>query len=315
MIRSDINDVIFNEILKRWYVLEWNTRVFNIADSKLWYLTPDQAQAFLDLEKSEDYQRAVISKEIHLINDNISEITQDIKDKPLNIIDLGCGDGKKAMLFISYLKDKKKIRYCPVDISWYMVRQAMEELEKAQIKEVIKCQWNISDFENLSNVSSLLRSAEYKDNFFLFLGNTLWNFEAESILYKIQNCMKNDDILLIGNGLNNKNLEEMMMAYGSDHLNQLLIKIPNQIGLEDDNLQFWVGFRRSRVEMYYIVKNDCRVRFLDKKIDFIAGDQIIVAFSYKYTKEDLDKHLRKYFSRVKLFFSEDLGYAISLCQK
>jgi len=83
----------------------------------LWYITPEQAQAFLDLEKSPDYQSAVINKEIDLINDNIEAITKDIKDKPLNIIDLGCGDGKKAMLFISYLKDKKKLRYCPIDIS------------------------------------------------------------------------------------------------------------------------------------------------------------------------------------------------------
>jgi hypothetical protein len=44
----------------------------------------------LDLEKSEDYQKAVIQKEIDLINENIDEITKEIKNKPLNIIDLGC---------------------------------------------------------------------------------------------------------------------------------------------------------------------------------------------------------------------------------
>ena len=57
-----INDLIFKELLKRGYSLEGNTRVWNLADSKLWYLTPDQAQAFLDLEQSKDYRKDVIQK-------------------------------------------------------------------------------------------------------------------------------------------------------------------------------------------------------------------------------------------------------------
>ena len=36
-----INDLIFKELIKRGYSLEGNTRIWNIADSKLWYLTPD----------------------------------------------------------------------------------------------------------------------------------------------------------------------------------------------------------------------------------------------------------------------------------
>jgi len=37
---SKINDLIFKELLKRGYSLEGNTRIWNLADSKLWYLTP-----------------------------------------------------------------------------------------------------------------------------------------------------------------------------------------------------------------------------------------------------------------------------------
>ena len=310
-----INDIIFNEIMKRGYTLEWNTRVFNIADSKLWYITPEQAQAFLDLEKSEDYQKAVISKEIKIINDNITEITKDIKDKPVNIIDLGCWDWKKAMLFISYLKDKKKIRYCPIDISSFMVEQAMNELDKSWVKEVIKFQWNISDFENLSNISSLLRSVEYKDNLFLLLGNTLWNFEADDLLYKIHNCMRDDDILIIWNWLNNKNYEELLNSYNDEYVDRWLKKILTQVWLEEDNLHFWVWFRKSRLELYYSIRRDCRVNFLDKKLDFFAWDQIVIAISYKYTQKDFENYMRKYFSKIKMFFSDDIWYVVAMCQK
>lgn len=61
---GQINDLIFKELIKRGYSLEGNTRVWNIADSKLWYLTDEQAQGFLDLEKSEDYQKKIIQNEI-----------------------------------------------------------------------------------------------------------------------------------------------------------------------------------------------------------------------------------------------------------
>jgi len=39
-----INDLIFKELIKRGYELEGKTRVWDVADSKLWYLTPEQAQ-------------------------------------------------------------------------------------------------------------------------------------------------------------------------------------------------------------------------------------------------------------------------------
>ena len=69
-----INDLIFKELIKRGYSLEGNTRIWNIADSKLWYLTPKQSQAFLDLEQSTAYQKEIIQKEIDLINKNLCEI-------------------------------------------------------------------------------------------------------------------------------------------------------------------------------------------------------------------------------------------------
>src|SRR3989344_2181580 len=112
-----INDLIFRELIKRGYSLSGNTRVWNIADSKLWYLTPVQAQAFLDLEKSVDYQKDVIQKEINLINKNMESILKKFESDSVNIIDIGCGDGKKAVLFIKRLIEKDmKIRYCPIDI-------------------------------------------------------------------------------------------------------------------------------------------------------------------------------------------------------
>ena len=312
---QEINDLIFKELIKRGYSLEGNTRIWNIADSKLWYLTPDQAQGFLDLESSEDYQKDVIQKEIDLVNNNIEEILGKVGKENLNIIDLGCGDGKKAIIFTEHFKGKVKLRYCPVDISGYMVEKAMAKIRKTDVGEVVDFQWNISDFENIENISVLLRQGEFKKNLILLLGNTLGNFEINELLYEIRSSMKGGDFLLVGNGLDNRNPNDILKAYGNKYLDSMLVKTLTQIGLKANNLEYGARFSNSRIEMYYTIKKDCKISFLDKEVVFNKGDQVIVAVSYKYNKEDFIGFLNLYFDDVMAKVSEDGSYALALCKK
>jgi uncharacterized SAM-dependent methyltransferase len=310
-----INDLIFRELIKRGYSLEGNTRIWNIADSKLWYLTPEQAQAFLDLESSEDYQKDVIQKEIDLINENIGEVTKKVGKENLNIIDLGCGDGKKAVIFIEHFKEKNKLRYCPIDISSYMVEKAIKKVKETDVGEIVKFQWNISDFENIGNVSQLLRQGEFKKNLILLLGNTLGNFEINELLYEIRSSMKGGDFLLIGNGLDNRKSEEILKAYNNEYLDKMLVKTLTQIGIKMEDLKYGARFKNSRVEMYYTLKKDHKISFLGKKVQFNTGDQVIVAVSYKYNKTDFISFLNLYFDDVMVSPSKDGSYALALCKK
>lgn len=310
-----VNDLIFKELIKRGYSLEGKTRVWNIADSKLWYLTPEQAQAFLDLEKSEDYQKDVIQKEIDLINENISEMIDKLGKKPVNIIDIGCGDGKKAVLFVKQLKGKVKMRYCPIDISDYMVEKALDKMKKLNMGEVVEFQWNISDFENLENVSNLLRSGNFKHNFLLLLGNTLGNFEINELLYEIRSSMKTGDVLLIGNGLDNRNVEEILKSYNNPRVDDFLSQILTQIGFQRDEIKLGVRFANSRVELYYTLTKDKTISFQKKKIYFNKGDQILVSVSYKYDKSEFKGLMKMYFDDVSIYTSDDDSYALVLCEK
>ena len=309
-----INDLIFKELIKRGYSLEGNTRVWNIADSKLWYLTPEQAQAFLDLERSEDYNREIIQKEIDLINKNMDKILREVGDGPLNIIDLGCGDGKKAVIFIEHLKKKTKIRYCPIDISSYMVEKAINRISKMDVDEIVKFQWNISDFENIENIANLLRRKDFKKNFFLLLGNTLGNFEINELMYEIRSAMDWDDVLLIGNGLSTKNTEALLKSYTNKEVNNFLIKIPLQLGLEERDVKFGTRFQNSRVELYYTLNRDKEVKFQNKKVNFNKGDQIIVAVSYHYKEKDFVNFMKMYFKNVKIYPYKDGSYVLALCK-
>ena len=314
---NGVNDLIFKELIKRGYSLEGNTRVWNIADSKLWYLTPEQAQAFLDLEKSEDYQKEVIQKEIDLIKANRDKLLEKIGKGHVNIVDLGCGDGKKATLFIENLQaDREKIRYCPIDISDYMVEKALTNIKETNVGEVVDFQWNISDFENLENVAHLLRKGPYKENLFLLLGNTLGNFEINELLYEIRSSMREGDVLIIGNGLNSgSDVKEILKAYDNEFVDNYLVNILTQVGMKREDLEFGVRFKNDRVEIYYTIKTDMKIAFLDKKIYFNKGDQIIVAFSYKYNKDDFKSFMNIYFDDVDVFVSDDGSYALALCKK
>ena len=310
-----VNDLIFRELIRRGYSLEGNTRVWNIADSKLWYLTPEQAQGFLNLEKSEDYQREVIMKEIALIRENVGDVLKKLDKSAVNIVDLGCGDGKKAVLFINHLKGKVKIRYCPIDISNYMVEKAIETIRNVNAAEVVDFQWNISDFENLENISTLLRIGEYKKNLFLLLGNTLGNFEINELMYEVKSSMNKGDLLLIGNGLDNRHHEDILKSYNNPVVNGWLAMILSQVGLEKKDINFGARFRNSRVELYYVLKTDKKITFQDKNIYFSKGDQILVSVSYKYTKEDFKKFMKMYFDDVKVYTSKDDSYALALCKR
>ena len=312
-----INDLIFKELIKRGYSLEGNTRIWDIADSKLWYLTPDQAQAYLDLENSTEYNDAV-GEDIgqKLVEGKASEIVTWAKKDSVNVVDLGCGNGRKAAGLIKALKGQLKVKYCPIDISSYMVKKAIETFSKEDIAEIIEFQYNISDFENLDNVMHLLNIGDYKKNLILLLGNTLGNFEINELLYEIRSSMSGNDLLIIDAAIADEKIKEKVKAQaGNKWVNNFFIKMPLQLGLAKEDLEYDVRFKNHRIEVYYTIKNNRTIKFNKKEIVFNKGDQIVVAVGYKYDEKDLMSYLNIYFSSVQVDISSDRSKMVALCKK
>jgi len=312
-----VNDLIFKELIKRGYSLEGRTRVWNISDSKLWYLTPEQAQAYLDLEKSKEYSGYMFEIEIELLKKFLPEISEKVlHGSAVNIIDIGCGDGKKAVPVIEVLDTKTKLRYCPIDISGYMVSKAIEKISKLNRGEVVKFRWNISDFDNLENVSSLLRDAEYRQNLFLFLGSTISNFEMHEVMYEITESMDtHQDYLLMGVALSNAKPEEVVKSYRTKFVDDFLGRALLELGFSRGEIEMDVRYRNSRIEIFYTLKNDKTLRFGDKTLYFLKGDQIMVGLSYRYNEKTLKDALRLYFKTAKFYFNKDKTWALILCKK
>ena len=315
-----INDLIFKELIKRGYSLEGKTRVWNIADSKLWYLTPNQAQAYLDLEEDSSYQEQTGQPQAEdLVEANIKEIIEETGTSPINIVDLGCGDGSKAINIIELLRKKVpslKIRYCPIDISGYMVQKAIETVSKKDVDEIIEFQYNISDFENLENVTPLLINGDYKKNIFLLLGNTLGNFEIHELLYEIRSAMNPGDVFIVDTAIDDENQEQRTEAYRkSKWINQWMINVPLQLGLSKSEVELGVRFKNQRIEAYYTINSDVKVVFQNKEVQFNKGDQIIIVVAYKHKKEDLLTYFNMHFGKVSLNASKDMAKALIICKK
>jgi uncharacterized SAM-dependent methyltransferase len=316
--RVSVNNLIFKELLKRGYSLEGNTRVWNIADSKLWYLTSEQAKAYLKLEDAKSYSDKMFNTEIEMLKKFMPEISKKILlGSDINIIDVGCGDGKKAVPVINFLHGKVELRYCPIDISSYMVSHAIEKIKQLEKGEVVEFRWNISDFDNLENISALLRDKKFRQNFFLFLGSTISNFEMHEVMYEVVEAMDStEDYLLLGLALgNNIKPSELIEAYKTDIQDDFLSLILTQIGFSREDVELGMRYRNSRIEAYYIVKNDVVLRLGGKYLRFYKGDQILVATSKRYTKETLEKELKIYFKDYKFFLNEDESWALILCKK
>jgi uncharacterized SAM-dependent methyltransferase len=314
---NKINNLIFKELIKRGYSLRGNTRVWNIADSKLWYLTPEQAQAYLDLERSGEYRKHLFQVELDLLKDFMPQIAEKIlHGSAINIIDIGCGDGKKALIPINVLSDKTKIRYCPIDISSHMISRALEEIKKLEKGEVVNFRWNISDFDNLENVASLLRDKVYRQNFFMFLGDTISNFEIHEVMYEIVEAMDGDqDSLMIGLSLANGSPEELIKPYKSKQNDKFLSLILMELGFKEDEIELGVRFENSRVESFYTIKKAKTLELGDRRVHFEEGDQIIVGFSHRYTEDELKRIMKIYFEEHEIYFNEKRTRALILCKK
>jgi uncharacterized SAM-dependent methyltransferase len=310
-----VNDLLFKELIKRGYKLEGKTRLWDLADSKLWYLTPKQAQGFLNLEKTKGYKKSVIDKEVSLIKKNIKRIVKTLPSGYCNIIDLGCGNGKKAALFVKELSNHLNLRYCPIDISSYMVQKAAKTIRKLKVGDVLQFKWNISDFENLDNVTPLFRDTQYKNHFMMLLGNTIGNFDREDIMHGIKNSMRKGDILIIGNGISNGKNKDWVKDYKDETINKWLVQIPFLLGLSRNDVAYDARFVNSRIEEIYTVKNDKIVKHLGKQVLFKKGDIIIAAISYKYSKRIFENLMLKFFSKVDIFTDKKETYALAVCKR
>ena len=107
---SKVNELIFRELVKNGYSRSNGNKCWDIAERRFLYLTPEQANNFLNLKNFEVYKKQIIERELNLIEEHGKKIAETVGDEPFNLVDIFCGDGTKACEIIRLFPKNIKIR-------------------------------------------------------------------------------------------------------------------------------------------------------------------------------------------------------------
>jgi len=312
-----IKNELFKEFIKNGYANADGSKVWNIAQRRFLYITPDLAKAFLDLRKVDFYRKQVIDREIALLQAHAPKIAKLIGKDSFNLVDVFCGDGQKAVEFLRVLQPKGNVRYCSANVSEYLINLAVKNVKKEKFSMVSDFKPTICDCHgtNLSELITKLRNHKYQKNVILNFGSVLASYEINDYLFSLSRRMFQGDVLIIGNSIRKGERLENLDIYKKSVWNDWFKHLMKGIDFKPNEVEYNARFGNSRIEMYYKLKTDKNVKHKGKTVNFKSNDEVLVAILYKYYPEELKKFCQMYFSNVTLVKDKDNEYALVLCVK
>lgn len=312
----EMKDVILKEFIKNGYAKNNGNRVWNLAERRFLYMTPDLAEGFLNLKNFDPYRKQVVEREVDLIKQNTDKISESLKGESFNLIDIYCGDGTKAVEFIKTFKLKGKIKYCPMNVSKHLVDLAVKNVQKAGFGDLVEFEPYV--FESDSSINNFLKSIKekgYNRNVVLLLGSVLASYDINDYLYLLSQNMSEGDFLLIGNGIRTGERLSSLNTYKEKVWHDWFKHLMKELSFKDEDLEYNARFGNSRVELFYKLKNDKSLDLGGQSVSFKTGDEVLVAVLYKYFPEEFEKFCKMYFSDVALIKDKDSEYALVMCKK
>jgi len=258
--------------------------------------------------------------ELEMLESNMKKILASLKKK-VNLIDVGCGNGKKTVPFIKALsKNHKPVNYVALDISTEMLALAIKNIRN-EIKDNLNTQTFVIDFEegNFAQITDMLRKVYYETNFLTMLGNTIGNpFDKDRVLANLRESMTFSDYILIGIELiKNEDIEKILSHYKNDLVYEAGFFCLGKVGVKrtDGEIKVVYNKAKTQVEIYFIFGKNVITHFAHEKFTLKKGDKILLLISYKSTKDHLEMLLNKTGFKINLFMlNKSKDYALVLCQ-
>lgn len=307
-------ELVFKELIKNGYLREKGKRVWNIANHKFLYMTPQLAQGFLNLERFPRYKANNIDREIALLRSHVPSFFGG-SHASFTLLDLGCGDGVKAEVFVKSLPRTLRTTYYGVDVSMPLTHLVKTRLAPLRSKLFSYGGSLIDDFSAHDRVIKRLGRRATDRRIYLLLGGTLATFEINDFLFSLSRTMRRGDIAVIGNGIRTGKRFVGVEKYKHPLFNAWFIHLMSELGFSPDEVSYDVRFANGRLELFYRVNQDKVFVFNGKRIKFNAGDEILVALHYKYYAHELEKFYSMYFSDVRFFKDKDNEYSLAFCTK
>ena len=270
-------------------------------------------QLFVEITKLPEYyltsaENEIIAKQREDILDSM-----DVKDRDVEVIELGAGDGHKAVSLLEPLRNHTGLTFVPVDIS----KNALETVKERFDRELPEIQIQQEQDEYFSAIRSLNGK---KKKVVLFLGSNIGNLsekQANNFMMELNESLAEGDKVLLGVDLK-KSREVIMPAYNDQrgitrefNLN-LLHRINRELDADFDldAFEHQPEYDESKGEARSFLTSvkDQVVQVGKEEIAFSKGEKIQTEISQKYDRSKLERILRNTDLRLVKTFSDSRNY-------
>ena len=250
----------------------------------------DSLTRFSYINGAEDFLRFIhtpdyfgYTREFSLINRITPQISRRIRNNS-QIIDLGPGDGQKAIRILTNLSGRIS-NYLALDISRQMLNVA--QISQNRIQSVAK-KYRLCDFSNMPKLRLAIRTGAERDRIFLLLGNTLTN--EVNIGHFLQNFREIADetnggknYLLLGLELLSQDINQIVREYRSEENYILTFRPLEMLGINRQDGVIDISFNESlrRIEEQFIFTRPTTIIVNSHCINFSEGDRILLSVTCK----------------------------------
>ncbi len=235
--------------------------------------------------------------EAEILETHAAGLVERVGGRPINVVDLGAGDGRKTALVLdALLRQGVDVRYVPIDIS----EPAMKTVVGAMGERFPSLPIGGLVSEYFDGVRWLGEQND-RTNLVLFLGSNIGNFDkahARAFLQQLWSALSPGDLVLVGFDLK-KDIELLLAAYNDRegvtaefNLN-LLDRINRELGGNFDRKSFrhfaTYSVFSGAMESYLVSLERQRVFIgaLRQSFEFSPWEPIHTEYSYKYLDEDV----------------------------
>ena len=265
-------------------------------DSRYFY-DDEGSRLFQAIMGCKDYYPTDSEREI--LQNHGRSIAATCSGAPLNVIDLGAGDGAKTKILLQALVDLGvDVRYVPIDISEGAIAGLVETMKRdmpdLEVQGLV-CEYT----DGLNWLSSL---GDNRKNLLLFLGSNIGNFNkarARAFLRRHWTSLRDGDYALIGFDLK-KDIEVLLRAYNDSDgytaaFNQnLLRRINDELGGTFDTSKFrhygtYDVFSGAMTSYLVSLEEQVvEIAALGRSFEFEAWEPVHTEYSYKYLERDIE---------------------------
>jgi len=264
------------------------------------------SRLFYDDEGSRLFQQITLLDEYYLpraeleiFREHGRALLEPLAGEPVNVVDLGCGDGHKSAVLVEHLRELgASARYVPIDISEEALRSATETLSGLYPDlEIGGVRGDYFDSIRWLGEQSSRRKLV------LFLGSNIGNFDkahARGMLRQLRMSLAAGDMALLGFDMK-KDIDTLLSAYNDRegvtaafNLN-LLRRLNRELGAGFD-LAKWRHYGTynaltGAMESYLVSleAQTVHIRALEESFTFAAWEPIHTEYSYKYLDTDIQE--------------------------